>query len=162
MNDALQDLTIRIRSELSDLDEVVQRALHAWPRAVDSSDDQPVYIDSVALNLHGLYSGLERLFELTARYVDKSSPSGVTWHRELLHQMGQDIEHARPAVLSQTSIDGLDQLRRFRHVVRHAYTLHLIPENIAPLISTLSGLWTQIQAELLAFADFLDALNKEA
>jgi len=29
-----------------------------------------LYLDSAALNLHGFYSGLERLFELIARHVD--------------------------------------------------------------------------------------------
>lgn len=31
--------------------------------------DQDIYLDSVALNLHGFYSGLERLFELVARHL---------------------------------------------------------------------------------------------
>ena len=69
-----EQLAERIRGEVPDLDQAVQRSLEAWPRAQRSSDVQRVYLDSVALNLHGLYSALERLFELIARQVDTASP----------------------------------------------------------------------------------------
>lgn len=45
------------------------------------------YLDSVALNLHGFYSGLERVFEKVASTIDGSVPSAANWHRELLNQM---------------------------------------------------------------------------
>lgn len=38
-----------------------------------SNDDH--YLDGVALNLHGFYSGLERIFELVATRVDNTKPS---------------------------------------------------------------------------------------
>ena len=62
------------------MERVVQRALHAWPIARKTGDEQDVYLDSVALNLHSFYSGLERLFELIARHIDCSIPDGETWH----------------------------------------------------------------------------------
>jgi hypothetical protein len=37
---------------------VVDRAQEGWHRASTSSDD--LYLDGVALNLHGFYAGLER------------------------------------------------------------------------------------------------------
>jgi len=57
------ELVERIRGEVPDLDRVVQRALAAWVQA-KRMPDESAYLDSVALNLHGFYSGLERLFEL--------------------------------------------------------------------------------------------------
>jgi hypothetical protein len=60
-------LAARIRDEMADLDGVARRALDAWPRAQTPSADQHAYLDSVALNVHGLYSGVERLLELIAR-----------------------------------------------------------------------------------------------
>jgi hypothetical protein len=52
----------------------------------------------------------------------------------------------------------LDEFRRFRHLVRNAYTMSLVPEKMAGLMSALPGLWPTLRAELLAFADFLEAL----
>lgn len=78
------ELIERIRGEIPELDGVVQRALRAWPKAQNPSPEQEFYLDSVALNLHGFYAGLERLFELIARRMDQKLLSGEAWHRDLL------------------------------------------------------------------------------
>ena len=62
MSQRLLYLTARIREELVELARIVDRVQEGWQRAQQSEDD--LYIDSVALNLHGFYGGLERLFEL--------------------------------------------------------------------------------------------------
>ena len=93
-----QNLVERIRSEISDLEQVIDRAEQAWLRVETSPEDQYAYLDSVALNLHGFYSGLEKLFEL-------------------------------------------------------------VPEKMAGLMEFLPELWPGLSAELLAFADYLDALS---
>jgi hypothetical protein len=49
-----------IRQELEELQRVLDRIQEGWERSRRSNDDY--YIDSVALNLHGFYSGFERLF----------------------------------------------------------------------------------------------------
>lgn len=161
MNTLYLELVERIRGEVTDLDRVAQRALAAWAQA-KRMPDESAYLDSVALNLHGFYSGLERLFELIARHVDHALPSGETWHRDLLQQMAQDIAIVRPAVLSQDSALALDEFRRFRHLVRSVYTMSLVPEKMAGLMSTLPTLCSALRAELLAFADFLEALGQSS
>jgi hypothetical protein len=86
MNVLYLQLVERIRGEVPDLERVAQRALTAWAQ-VEKMPYEGAYLDSVALNLHGFYSGLERLFELIARHVDRALPTGETWHRDLLQQM---------------------------------------------------------------------------
>jgi hypothetical protein len=154
VNAVYVELAERIRGEASDLDRVVQRASAAWLQA-QRVPDADAYLDSVALNLHGFYSGLERLFELVVRHVDHSVPTGETWHRSLLQQVAQDIADVRPAVISPNSAQALDEFRRFRHLVRNVYTMNLVPERMAGLLAALPGLWLAVRAELLAFADFL-------
>ena len=158
MNDLYNQIVERINGEAPELDRLVQRALHAWSIAQRALEEQEVYLDSVALNLHGFYSGLERLFELIARHIDQSNPSGEMWHRDLLHQMAQEVANIRPAVIDPNRIPSLDELRRFRHLVRNIYTFNLVPEKIMPLILGLSELWSQVQEELMAFAEFLSDL----
>jgi len=149
----------RIRDELETLEQIVARALDAWSRVRRMPGEQ-AYVDSVALNLHGVYSGVERLFELIARHVDGRLPGGVTWHRELLKQMARDLPGVRPAVIGEDSAEALDELRRFRHLVRNVYTVNLAPEKMAGLLSGLPVLWSKLRAELLAFADFLEHLAR--
>ena len=101
MSNLYQNLIERIRGEVSDLEQVTDRAIHGWSIVQKAPAEQYAYVDSVALNLHSFYSGLERLFELIARHVDGNLPEGETWHRDLLQQMTQDLPDVRPAVISQ-------------------------------------------------------------
>lgn len=159
MSTFYRNLTERIRGEVSDLDQIIQRASQSWSVAQQASMAQFAYVDSVALNLHSFYSGLERLFELIARQVDRHLPDGESWHRDLLKQMSQDWRKTRPAVISPENVAAIDELRRFRHLVRNVYTIDLAPEKMTSLMETLPKVWPQLRAELLAFADFLEALN---
>lgn len=53
------ELAERIRGEVPELQRVVDRALAAWTQ-VQRMPQEDAYLDSVALNLHSLYSGLEQ------------------------------------------------------------------------------------------------------
>lgn len=159
MTSPFLELAERIRGEIPDLDRIVQRVQAAWAQA-RRMPEESAYLDSVALNLHGFYSGLERLFELIARHVDGLLPGGEMWHRDLLWRMTQSVADVRPAVISQESGRALDEFRRFRHLVRNVYATNLSPEKMAGLVSALPALWSVLRAELSAFADFLEALGQ--
>ena len=152
-----QEMAERIRGEVQDLERIIQRALVSWSRAKEKPVES-AYIDSVALNLHGFYSGLERLFELVAKHLDQVVPAGEAWHRDLLQRMVMDIEKVRPAVIDSNIALELDEFRRFRHLVRNVYSLNLIPERMSRPMTLLHGLWKTLRSESLAFADFLEEL----
>lgn len=140
MRSTYVEISQRISGECQELERVINRALRAWPQAQKSTDEQNVYLDSVALNLHSFYSGLEKLFELIAKHIDHSIPEGETWHRDLLNQMACEVDDIRPAVISQNNAKSLDEFRRFRHLVRNIYTTNLVPGRIEKLMSRLSEL----------------------
>jgi hypothetical protein len=156
VNRVLYEIAERIRGELDDLETTVHRAQGSWLVVQRHTVEQDVYLDSVALNLHSFYSGLERIFELIVRAVDQAIPSGETWHRELLEQVSHEIAGLRPAVINAENARRLEEFRRFRHLVRNVYAADLIPGRMANMLANLPGLWTDLRAELLAFADFLD------
>ncbi len=151
-------LAQRIRDELSGLDSEVKRAAKAWEMMSGASDPDP-YIDSAALNLHGFYSGIERLFELIATQVDEYSPSGEAWHRTLLNRMARPAADIRPAVIQPQTAAKLDEYRKFRHLVRNVYTSRLDAARMSDLMIELGPLWDQVAADLKSFADFLDELS---
>ncbi len=64
----------RIHQELTEIQRVLTRIHDGWERARRSNDD--LYIDGVALNLHGFYSGFERIFIQIAETVDDNLPRG--------------------------------------------------------------------------------------
>lgn len=122
--EGLNGLANRIRLELAELEHVLARINEGWQRAHPSGDDY--YLDSVALNLHGFYSGLERVFTLIAETIDGSLPQGENWHLLLLQQMTEEKPRVRPAVISEEVGKRLNEYRGFRHVVR----------NVIPIAST--------------------------
>ena len=157
MKTVYRELAERIQGQVADLERLVQRVLQSWEGGQRSPGQQDVYLDSVALNLHGFYSGVERLFELVVRHIDRDREpaTGETWHQDLLQRMTKDIQE-RPGLIGADSASTLDELRRFRHLVRNVYTFNLVPEKMKPLVSSLPELWPRLRAELLAFADFLE------
>ena len=160
MNTIHQQLIKRIRNGAPDLDLTTQKALRAWRMMKVSSDNQDLYLDSVALNLQSFYSGLERIFELIARGIDLRVPDGENWHLDLLRQMTSDLPDVRPAIISQKSAQRLDEYRRFRHLVRNVYTANLIPERMTSLLVNLPDLWRDVRAELLAYAELLQQIEE--
>lgn len=98
MDEELTGLIRRIRQELKELERVLGRCQEGWERSRRSNDDY--YLDGVALNLHGFYSGCERIFTHIAETVDGNLPRGADWHRLLLQQMKMEVPSVRPAVIS--------------------------------------------------------------
>ncbi len=154
MNSQLHQLADRIQGELTELEQVQQRIESGWQRAQRSNDDH--YLDGVALNLHGFYSGLERIFELIATRVDNIKPTGENWHQVLLVQMTTELPGVRPAVISALTHSQLDEYRGFRHVVRNVYTFKFDPAKVEKLVINVQPSLAQVRAELLAFAKFLE------
>jgi hypothetical protein len=148
-------LASRILNEVSSLGLVVARVENAWKKAAANNDE--FYFDSVALNIHSFYSGLERVFEKIASAVDSSQPQGINWHKELLNQMAMEIPNVRPAVISEKSRELLEPYRGFRHVVRNVYTYHIMPDKMKPLAKSIRPVFKQVEKELSAFSRFIQS-----
>jgi hypothetical protein len=147
-------LAERIRAELDEIGRVLERARDEWEEARRSNDDR--YLDGVALNLHGFYSGVERIFTLIAETLDNSMPQGENWHVRLLEQMTRTVPNVRPAVISKSVCKQLDEYRGFRHIVRNVYAYHLNPLKLEKLVKESAGMFAQLAAELSAFIAFLE------
>ena len=153
-DEELAKLAERIRQELGEISRVVTRTSEGWERARRSNDDY--YLDSVALNLHGFYSGFERLFTQIAEVVEGDLPHGESWHQLLLRRRMTEVPMIRPAVISKETGAKLDDYRGFRHVVRNVYAYKFDPDKLEKLVRSVPDLFAQLKAELLAFASFLE------
>ena len=91
-------------------------------------------IDSMAYQIHNLYSAFEQLFETVVHYFENRIEE-ERYHIDLLRRTRLEIDGIRPALVSDEAFVLLDELRRFRHFFRHAYTAGLNPENLADLLS---------------------------
>lgn len=152
-------LASRVRREIGEIDRIVEIASKHWSRTATAGPDQDAFVDSVALNLHGFYSGVEHLFEAIAIEMDDGLPKGEAWHAELIDQMTLDLGTRRPEVFPSALAEQLGEYRRFRHVVRNVYSIHLDPKRIAPLVEQLPDLWIQLRRHMIDFAEFLEATS---
>jgi hypothetical protein len=148
----------RITQDVENLNRVIARAETGMEKAGQDPASADLFLDAVALNLHDFYSGLERIFQFIAAHIDQHVPSGVNWHRDLLHQMQIEITGLRPAVLSPKSVDVLDEYLRFRHVVRNIYTFQFDAGRLEGLVNKLRPSFHIVAKELQDFSDFLNKL----
>src|SRR4030042_963163 len=107
-----QQVAKRIRDELDEVKMVLSHVERDWRKFIETGDD--AYLKATAYDLHGFYGGLERIFEAVATTIDGSVPGGESWHRDLLHQMGRDIQGIRPALFSEETVNLVDEFRRLR------------------------------------------------
>lgn len=154
-------LADRIHQELDELTHVVSRAERAILAGKQRPEDQDLFVDAAALNLHDFFGGLERIFQQVGTVVDGELPAGSDWHRQLMDQMQREMPDLRPAVLSADLINALDEFRRFRHVVRNIYAFKFDPERIERLVKQMSASFTQVRIELLVFVSFLEQVGGE-
>jgi hypothetical protein len=153
MNAQYRTLLERVKEEMKFVNISVIRSEKAWQKAIMNNDDS--FYDSVALNLHNMYNGTERIFEMIATNIDESMPDGKTWHRDLLIQMSLTITDIRPHVISHNLMAQLDEYRSFRHIVRNIYAFQYDLEKLKKLVDQLPNFIKLLNSEIDEFCLFL-------
>ena len=146
----------RLQQNLADIEQVVDRTDALLQKYLTTQDED--YLGTIALNLHGFYTGTERVFEEVARSLDESLPTGSDWHRRLLQQMSADLPEIRPAVIQPATRHLLDDYRAFRHVVRNIYTFDLRGDRIQALAAGLRTCYQELRQDTDQFCAFLRQL----
>jgi hypothetical protein len=143
-------LVAEIRDELAKLEILVDRLSSQLSRLTDQET-----AESAALRLHNFYTGCERVFRLIALEINGGAPQDPEWHKRLLTQVGLEIENIRPAVISHQTRKDLEELLKFRHIVRNLYGFELEPERIKPLIVLTKSVYPRLVDEMETFMTFL-------
>lgn len=109
----------------------------------------------VALSLDHAYQALETLLVRIERALGLQERGGSEWHRALLADSVWPIPSVRGAVLTRDSERDWDELRRFRHFLRHAYTVELDPGRLAANTVKLERAFEANDASVRALIDAL-------
>ena len=107
-------------------------------------------VDSMAYQLHNLYGAFEQLFEEVARFFE-NRVDDARYHADLIRRMQLDIQGIRPALLSEATARDLDELRRFRHLFRHAYGTDLDSAKVGDLAAKVAGVRNAFARDLERF-----------
>ncbi len=155
MNAQIKTLKADIAADLRAIADIYA-SLSGYPEELAARDQ----LIAVAYYLHNLYSAFESIFQRVAEVFENQITDRSAWHAELLHRMTLDIEGIRPRVLGATAFDCLDELRRFRHVFRGSYRLHLDPERLALVRRKARTLQTVYPEDMNRFLAFLNSLSE--
>jgi hypothetical protein len=115
----------------------------------------------LAVDLHSYYTALESLVERVLVAVEGRTPGGPASHAALLREASRAIEGVRPSLFPPERIDGLDELRRFRHVFRHAYALDLRHDKMRRALDPFPAVHAGLSSDLDALIAFLRRLIDE-
>jgi len=160
--EAIKTLISEIRADLEAISQLLQ-----WldeTRQAIPPERSPSLQEKAAIGylLHNLYSAFENIFKNIAGMFGNTIEERETWHAHLLRRMTLEVEGVRPRVIGPQCYDALDELRRFRHLFRHAYALELDWERLGLVLRKVdSVLRHRYQEELGAFLQFLEGLSAE-
>jgi len=132
-------------------------ALHHKNRGKGETEER---VAAAALWLHHFYNACENILKRIAE-VFENEVGGEQWHWQLLERMRLDVPNVRPAVISEATRQGLDEYRRFRHLVRHSYGFVLEWEKMRSLLEGLGELSQRFGHELDDFLSWCDQLAED-
>ena len=99
-------------------------------------DGSPEQMEACAYQLTRLYNVVEQAGLRIAKVFENQIDDDAGWHIELLRRLSIAIPGVRPAFLEKDLIRDLQELRGFRHVIRHAYDLELNKNRMIPLLNS--------------------------
>jgi uncharacterized protein YutE (UPF0331/DUF86 family) len=152
-------LIVLMRSIHRDLDAIatIYDKLERYS-LTDTTDEDKLIV--IAYHLHNLYNAFENIFQNIAATFEHSVGDGESWHAELLGHMQLDLMPLRPSVIGDETYDALDELRRFRHLFRHAYAVKLDPRRLTLVMHKAKRLKSLYEDQLESFVTFLQDLSE--
>ena len=122
-----------LKSELLESYNLIERIYEYIFGRQATFRDAEQNIDSIAYQVHNLYGAYERLFEVVAGFFENQI-DGTRYHADILRRMKMKIIGIRPALLSSSTAELLDELRRFHHFFRHAYAARLDADRVGRIV----------------------------
>ena len=150
--------------QLSILCSEIEYQIEIIEAVFDKISDRKQYIndvrglESLAYQLHNLYSAFEDLFLIIAKHFENTIEDESRYHIELLQRMSIDIKGVRPPLLKRETMNWLDELRAFRHVFRHAYSYEIDKKKLQIVLEAAENLRECYKDDI---AKFLKVLKEE-
>lgn len=144
-------LKANIDADLAEIEKIYEFLAHYY--TIDTLEQAIL----AGYYLNNLYSAFENICLNIAQTFEHQIDDRSRWHAALLKRMTLDIESIRPKLLSPATYTALDELRRFRHIFRNAYTLELDPQRLQLVLYHAQQLQQYYPADLAQFKAFLNS-----
>lgn len=156
----IERLVAEIENELAHLGRIKAQVEEARLRFGDA-EPNGFGTQGVALVLHDFYNAAENMFKRIALELGEGLPQGGEWHAILLRNMTLRIPTLRPPVIRDGTASLLDEFRRFRHRVRHAYGFTLRWSTLSGLLDEFDEVYQVLVADVHQFVVFLKEMAEE-
>ena len=141
----------RISDEQNKIEETVKKIVERLEKIKTAPFEYREEIETtIAKNLVDCYRGIENIFRRIALDVDLRLSDGSRWHKELLVQMSEPQDERQP-VISQETLELLQELLEFRHVFNNIYGEELVYERTEKNAKQVDGLYNRLSNELNIF-----------
>jgi hypothetical protein len=118
----------------------------------------PEHAILVGYYLHNLYTAFENISLNVAKAFENQIDDKSQWHFVLLKRMTLEIEGVRPKLYDSKTHECLDELRRFRHIFRNAYSISLDPDRVQLVLSVAERLKVLYNQDINQFKLFLESI----
>jgi hypothetical protein len=129
---------ITLRQELADDCRLLRET--AEKCAAHLRDIHSGRLEAAAFELARSYNIIEQAGLRVAREFENQIEKDGGWHEGLLRRLTLEIPGIRPPFFPAALRPALDELRRFRHFVHHAYDVELREDRIQELAATVQSL----------------------
>ena len=145
------DLKQDILDSIDDINDLL-RSYEILFSTIEQKEPDIIELAALGTVLHSFYNGVEGIFILIAKQIDKTTPSNAAWHQALLIQMTEKTS-ARSCVISLDIATLLAPYMKFRHFFRHAYSFMLDWVRLKPLVNELISTWDTVKEAFTIFCD---------
>ena len=144
-----EHLRTKILFEISEIDSLLDKSSLLMQKCKSQEPDF-IELSAVGSTMHSFYNGLENIFLLIQKHIDKTVSTSERWHSELLTSMFKENDNRKP-VLDEALKMPLADYMGFRHFFRHAYGYHIRWDLAKPLFENMSDLWNNTKRCILNF-----------
>lgn len=153
----LHELAADIEAELSKLRRLEQDVLQVHDEITRDPSRAHIFYENLALKLHNFYTGCERILRMVATELNGALPTGFDWHRRLLERFSVERE-GRPALLSTTTAQHLQEYLAFRHIVRNLYGFELDTARLERLVDNYPSVSLAFDTDVRNFVGWMRRL----
>jgi ribonuclease HepT-like protein len=117
----------------------------------------PGHLEACAYELARFYTVFERMLLNICEAFENHFEYQGDWHEKLIARVMLDLPGLRPAFLPESIAADVREIKRFRHLVRHAYDLTLREDRMRELV----GIATRVSAAVPEWsASFVGAVRR--
>ena len=146
MEERINILKADIEEQLKIIDRIYAKIQKRKTHFKESEEN----LESMALQIHNFYCAVEELFKIIADFFENRIEE-KEYHKNLLRRMKEEIEGVRPSVISESTFRLLDELRRFRHLIRHAYDIEIDPERLEIILNFTEKAYPELKKDIEEF-----------